>query len=266
LIVDVLAAAARLGLAAGLLLTLACSPNAEADASRTLVLDGRMDAEMLARVSAVRWTDYDAIKFSSPGGDLAVSVPIARALKNSGKPIEIDGICASSCLMVAVIGDGRVSFSSASSLLGHNTASSGYYMALRKYPRIASSRYYEGMLMERAWLLENQIDPRLLLAPQFMLETPCVTGPAEDDPKLGDQLNYISKFGLWSIPEETAAAFGLEARGWKASATDVSNLFRSLGRTVNAALINDEPVPPEMLTTSEKDLASILYSIELCEP
>jgi len=219
---------------------------------------------MWRRVSEVSWDKIDSIRFQSRGGDPKFAVPIARELKRSGKTVNIDGVCASACLMIAAINNGKVVFSQGSTLTVHNTASSVYYMSLRRYPKIASAYYRERMAAERAWFVENQIDPRLLLIPQFMIGTPCLKGPETDDPLRYKEIIYMAHYKGWIVPPETAKAFGMRASGWQPQPAEAKKYLCGNLETCMEYRISAEMPSLKILDATENDLANALYYVDPC--
>jgi hypothetical protein len=247
------------------LVGLSCSGGAEPAGNRTLDLAGPLDSAMWRRVSEASWDKIDSIRVQSRGGDPKFAVLIARELKRSGKTINIDGFCASACLMIAVTNNGKVAFSKGSTLTVHNTASSVYYMSLRTYPKIAAAYYRERMTAERAWFVENEIDPRLLLIPQFMIDTPCLEGPETDDPRRYREIFFMAHYSGWIIPPEAAKTFGMRASGWEPHPADAKKRLYGNLEGSGEKRISAETPSLKLLQQNENRLSSALYYAYLCK-
>lgn len=246
-------------------LAIACSKVNEHPKSNELAVRGKIDEEMVRRLSAVDWNGIGSIRFESFGGDPASAVAVARILKNTEKSIVIDGVCSSACLMIAVIDEDQVEFGPNSVLVIHNSASSAYYMSSRLYPQIANSYYKPRMDVERAWLVENNVDPRLLLLPQFAIETPCIAGPKLDDPVHATELKFASRYLGWLVPVEVARDFGMKFRGqWNEAPSRANAIFFAASQGVSAAELSFSLPSPEGLALTEQELSEMLTGIPMC--
>jgi len=247
------------------LLAIACSNGNEHPKVNELAVRGEISEEMVRRLSAVDWSSIGSIRFESFGGDPASAVAVARILKNTGKTIVIDGACSSACLMIAVIDGDKVEFGPNSILVIHNSASSAYYMSSRLYPRISNTYYKPRMVLERAWLVENNVDPRLLLLPQLAIETPCIAGPKLDDPVHSTELKFASRYLGWLLPVEVARDFGMKFRGqWNEAPGRVNATFFAASSGASSAELSFSVPTPKALALTEKELSEMLAAIPMC--
>lgn len=247
------------------LLAVACSKANEHPKSNELAVRGKIDEEMVRRLSAVDWNGIGSIRFESFGGDPASAVAVARILKDTGKTIVVDGVCLSACLMIAVIDGDQVEFGPNSVLVIHNSASSAYYMSSRLYPSISNSYYKPRMDLERAWLVENNVDPRLLLLPQLAIETPCIAGPKLDDPVHSTELKFASRYLGWLLPLEAARDFGMKFRGqWNEAPGRVNAIFFAASQGASSAELSFSVPTPKALALTERELSEMLAAIPMC--
>lgn len=258
--------AATLAVVFALATTAACSQSDPSRQSVEIEISGALDQDALERLRRADLSKASRILVSSPGGDPTAAVEIAKILKSSNRPIIIDGVCGSACLMIAIIDNGSVEFTPGSVLILHNTATSTYLMASATYPAMAAQKFLPPMQAEQAWASDNGIDARLLLLPQMMIDTLCLVGPSGDNPEDYKSFAYGSTYKGWSPSRTLASQLGMKAKGaWAFDAAQIATAMGakwSAGSTESLVLLQPSLANPAI---SSPNMEAVLRAIPVCE-
>lgn len=256
-----------IGIALSALACTACGP-AGSEQSATQIgvsIAGPLDKAMVERLQSTDFSKASYVRLYSPGsGDNVSAIAVARLLKRQGKPIFISGYCGTACLMIALISKPKVQLDGGSLFTVGNTATSSYYMSRDKYPDFAERVFKPRMQTELNWIAENRVDPRVLLLPQIMIDTKCLTQPIMNPPDGIPTNSFGSKYLEWVIPKEDLRRFHISTDMAEYANSDVVALTKEYFPNIPGASMRNEPIPLGELGLSFEQLAAQLSAVPVC--